>query len=94
MNNVIDKTKELFKKIDYCSGVPDLNLNSCCKNHDDDYKIINKFKADWKFLVCGIKKGNSYAMPYKRLFTFAIITTYYLGVTLFGWWPYYKAQRE
>ena len=91
---ILDSARDQLKKIDYCSGVPELNIAvPCCKNHDADYRIMGKFKADFRFLKCGIKKAQSYAIPHKRLFTYTVITTYYIGVSLFGWWAYYKAQR-
>ena len=90
----IELAKQQFKKIDYCSGVPEFNIFLCCKQHDELYRKTNKFKADFMFLKCGIKKAQSYAIPHKRLFTYTVITTYYIGVSLFGWWAYYKAQRE
>lgn len=102
MNNLVEKTKQvainikndIVKHIDYCSGVPDLNLNSCCKEHDLNYRVMGKFKADWKFLACGWKKARTYTKPWQKNATRTIISGYYIGVTILGWIPYFKAQRE
>ena len=58
MNTYTGIAKKVF--IDKCSGVPELMLNSCCSEHDDDYKTMGKFKADWKFIKCGWKKASTY----------------------------------
>jgi len=79
---------------DWCSGVPEFNIASCCEGHDNDYENLNKFVADWRFVKCGWSKANSYTSVHKRLFTRTVATTYYIGVSIFGWWPYYKAQKK
>ena len=92
MNIYTEIAKKVF--IDKCSGVPELMLNSCCHEHDDDYKTMGKFKADWKFIKCGWKKAATYTELHKRIVTRLAISIYYLGVSIFGWWPHYKAQKS
>jgi len=79
---------------DWCSGVPEFNMNNCCKIHDDDYENLGKFTSDWRFVKCGWKKAGSYYTLHERLLTRTVAITYYIGVSLFGWWPYYKAQKK
>lgn len=103
LNKAIDSTKQMGTdlkkvikdKVDYCSGVPEFNIAvPCCKNHDDDYRRIGKFKADWRFITCIMNKASNYKKLYARSLTRVIGVTYYLGVSIFGWIPYFKAQKE
>lgn len=90
-----DLTKAIKDKIDYCSGVPEFSIGiPCCKNHDAGYRNKGKFKADWDFAVCIMKKASGYKRLYARFFIRTVGVAYYLGVSIFGWIPYYKAQKE
>lgn len=76
-----------------CSGVPELTMHLCCNQHDRDYRTKSKLKADWEFVSCGYRKAKTYKVGSGKIFTYTIATIYYIGVSLFGWWPYYKAQK-
>lgn len=89
-----EKIKKIAGYVDYCSAVPDWNMNSCCKQHDDDYENLGKWEADWKFLRCGLDKAKSYIRPHRIILTSTVAVTYYIGVTLFGWIPYWRAQKR
>ena len=87
--------KEIKEKIDFCSGVPDFSsIVSCCEEHDKDYVNIGKFKADWRFFTCMNSKAKGYKKVYKRAFIRTIAGIYYIGVSIFGWWQHYKAQKS
>ena len=95
MNNIKDVVKKIDRikeKVDFCSCVPEFNIAACCRKHDDDYINCGKFRADFDFLKCGLIKAKTYSIPHRIIFTYIVAITYYIGVTLFGWWPYYKAQ--
>lgn len=84
---------------DYCSGVPEFTLNSCCSDHDDSYKVIGgpwkKLVGDWQFLRCGWKKAGKYEWGKGgKTLTATVITVYYVGVSIFGWLPWLNAQKE
>ena len=62
-----------------CTIVPEFNVHHCCLQHDYDYADqIGRWKADWRMLECGCRVNKTVAI------------TYFIGVKLFGWWPYYK----
>lgn len=91
---------KIAKKVwqDNCSGVPEFNMSSCCKKHDEDYTLTSKWRADWNLLLCGYKKAATYTwnrteIGYK-LFTYTIATIYFTGVSLFGWIHYFNAQKS
>lgn len=98
MSTDAESNTEIAKKVwkDNCSAVPEFMMNGCCGKHDTDYKTKGKFTADWKFLGCGWKKAGSYGwrQPHKVAATVLVSTTYYIGVSLFGWRRYFKAQKE
>lgn len=91
-----DVLNKLKSKIDYCSGVPDYpHMRPACKDHDEDYKNqIGKWKADWKFAKRGWENATGYTKKYKRVWARSIAVGYYIGVTLFGWWAYYKSGKK
>mgnify|MGYP002636916033 CR=1 FL=1 len=86
----------IIDNIDYCSGVPDfLYMKPCCKNHDEDYaNQVGKFQADYNFVKCGLTNASTYSTWHKRLRSRTVAITYYLGVTIFGWLPYYNAGKK
>lgn len=78
-----------------CSGVPEFNQHTCCNKHDIDYRNqIGKFKADLNLLKCGWNKSKEYKELHKNVATKVIAVTYYVGVTLFGWLPYFNAGNK
>lgn len=77
-----------------CSGVPEFNLGPCCDEHDLLYRTRNKFVADWKLMVCGWKKANTYEKLYKRNATRFLSSAYYIGVSFLGWPAYIKGQKK
>ena len=85
--------KEVIKKIDFCSGVPELNIAHCCKDHDNSYVTTGKFKADWLFFKCMNKKASTYGKIHKRVLTHAVAGIYFVGVSIFGWLPYIRAKN-
>jgi hypothetical protein len=68
---------------DYCTLWLEGNWCKCCKRHDRRYtrKGLSKFQAD-KLLFRCVKRKAGWFMA-SLMFT---------GVTLFGWYPYFKAQ--
>ena len=104
---MINKARDVFKIPDYCSGVPDYkHMKPCCKQHDDDYEHQKgKWSADLEFFKCGWNNANLYypqntgttsrlTALKKRVWARTIACTYYLGVTVFGWLPYYNAGKK
>ena len=92
MKTYIEIIKE---KIDYCSGVPDFpSIASCCEQHDKDYTNIGKFRADWRFFACMNSKASDYDKVSKKAFIHTVAGIYYLGVSIFGWLPYFRAQKK
>ena len=94
MKQYTDIVKRIL--IDRCSGVPEFNMKSCCKQHDDDYETKGKFSSDWSFLKCGLNKAGSYGwkQPHKVLATSLVSIGYYIGVTILGWRAYNNAQTR
>lgn len=84
-----------LKNVDYCSGVPDFrHMKTCCKSHDDDYaNQTGKWKSDWLFVKCGWTRANEYSTG-KKIWAKTVAVGYYVGVTLFGWLPYYNAGKK
>lgn len=69
---------------DYCTLFPEGTWAECCKRHDRRYeKMKSKWKADRLLFRCVKRKGN-----------IVVASIMWLGVTLFGWYNFYKAQRN
>ncbi len=76
------------KKSDGCTGVPDLCFRKCCTLHDKDYaNKQGKIRSDWMFFRCMLGSTNN------PVFKF-IALTYYIGVSLFGWFWYYDINKK
>ena len=91
-NDLSQITKDILT--DGCSLVPEFNMHECCNEHDLNYRVISKWTADWKLLQCGWKKANTYTKVYKRTSTRFLSFCFYIGVTIGGWIPYFKAQKN
>ena len=65
---------------DGCTMAPDLVFSDCCVDHDIYYAttIIDRHEADKRLRKCIAARG----FP-------ALSWVYWLGVRLFGWYPYY-----
>jgi len=71
---------------DHCTFFPEGNWGkTCCRKHDKRYenKRLSKFQADILLYRCVRKKSNV-----------VIASIMFTGVTLFGHYNYYKAQRK
>lgn len=68
---------------DGCTFFPDGDWVSCCDAHDAAYGAgYNKWKADLDLLRCALRSGHPIA---------GFIM--YVGVTVGGWYRYWKANR-
>ena len=73
---------------DYCTAVPDrfnsYDMSGCCKIHDEDYENQSgRWEADCYFYKC-----------LKQTTCLPIALVYFIGVRLFGWYPYWKHGRR
>lgn len=72
-------------KKDHCTLFPEGNWGNCCKRHDRRYENnrITKYQADKLLFRCVKRKSNKF-----------VAGIMFLGVSLFGQWNYYKAQKQ
>ena len=87
---------------DYCTLFPDGNYGvPCCKRHDRRYsnESISKREADILLRRCILRKAKIYIIKIKTVIVVyispkMIANTAYIGVRVFGWYWYNKAQRK
>jgi Prokaryotic phospholipase A2. len=95
INRWIAKGRRLGYKFDGCTGVPDLNIRSCCDRHDFDYQNLTKtrWQADAKFGRCMLYKARTGPI-HKRVWAVLVAATYWTGVRLFGHFYWRKKQNQ
>jgi len=95
INRWITKGLKRGYKFDGCTGVPDLNVRSCCDRHDFDYQSLTKtrWQADAKFFRCMLHKAKDGPIL-KRVAATAVAVMYWSGVRLLGTSRYNKKQKE
>ena len=80
-------TNIIKHKLDWCTMSPEFDFGDiCCKQHDEDYANKRGFwKSNWRFKNCVRDKT-------KHKFNHTLSWSYYAGVTLFGWIPYFFSR--